>query len=289
VTREGPRAGAPPPAAGESVTAGFYQFAPERSRPDRNLDRIETALRSARVDLLVCPELCLTGYLFLDRAELMAVAEPVPGGPSSDRLRDLARETGTAVVAGLAEREDARVYNSAALFAPDGAVTVYRKAHLFGTENRVFDRAGRTPRIASVAGLRVGIMICYDWMFPEMARILALEGADLIAHPANLVLPYCQDAMVTRSIENGVYTVTASRTGQETVDGVTLRFTGKSQIVSPRGERLATADPSEECVGHAAIRPALARAKRINEHNDLLADRRTDLYEPLVRPRGGPA
>jgi predicted amidohydrolase len=286
VTREGPRRGAPTPAVGEIVTAGFYQFAPERSRPDLNLARVESAVRSARVSLLVCPELCLTGYLFLDRDELMSVAEPVPDGPSSARLRDLARETGTGIVAGLAERDGARVYNAAALFAPDGAVTVYRKAHLFGTENQVFDRAGPTPRVASVAGLRVGIMICYDWMFPEMARILALEGADVIAHPANLVRPYCQDAMVTRSIENIVYTVTASRTGAETVDGLTLRFMGRSQIVSPLGERLATADPVEECVGRAKLRPALAREKRINEHNDILADRRTDLYQPLLGPRG---
>jgi predicted amidohydrolase len=269
------------------VIAGFFQFAPERARPDRNLSRIEGALRSHRLDLLVCPELALTGYLFYRREELMDLAEPVPGGPGATRLSAASRETGASIVVGIAERDGARLYNSAALFSPDGGVVVYRKAHLFDTETLVFDRAGRTSRIETVRGVRVGMMICYDWRFPEMARLLTIEGADLVAHPANLVHPFCQDAMITRSLENRIYTVTASRTGEETVDGTTLRFTGRSQIVSPSGERIAVADASEECVRMAEIDPASSRDKRVTALNDLLADRRTDLYGPLVDPREG--
>jgi predicted amidohydrolase len=121
-------------------------------------------------------------------------------------------------------------------------------------------------------------MICFDWRFPEMARLLALEGADLIAHPANLVHPYCQDAMITRSLENAVFTITSSRTGSERVEGTAIRFAGRSQIVSPRGERLAQAGPEEECVRTAEIDPTAARDKRVTERNDLLLDRRPDLY-----------
>jgi predicted amidohydrolase len=277
---------------GRAVIAGFYQFAPARGRPEANRKRLEEALRSTRLDLLVCPELATTGYLYFDRAELLPLAEAVPGGPTCAVLTDACRETGRAIVLGLAERDGDRLYNSAVLLTPDGGAVCYRKAHLFDTETLVFDRSGVTPRHGRVAGARVGLLVCFDWRFPEMARTLALEGADLIAHPANLVHPYCQDAMITRSLENRVFTITASRTGEEALGATTLRFTGRSQIVSPRGERLAQADAAEECVRTAEIDVMLARDKRVTERNDLFGDRRPDVYgatlpEPGEPPAGG--
>jgi predicted amidohydrolase len=260
------------------MIAGFYQFAPTRGRPEQNAARMEEALRSFQGELLVCPELATTGYLYLDKEELRAVAEPVPSGASVVRLAAAARETGRAIVFGIAERAGEKIYNSAVAIQPEGTVVCYRKAHLFDTETDVFDRAGPSPRHAKVAGIDVGMMVCFDWRFPEMARLLALEDADLIAHPANLVHPYCQDAMVTRSLENRVFTVTASRTGKEQVGDVSLAFTGRSQIVSPRGERLAQAGPDEECVLSAKIDPRQARDKRVTPRNDLFADRRPDIY-----------
>jgi predicted amidohydrolase len=260
------------------MIVGFHQFSPARGRPEANRSRLAGALRSTALDLLVCPELSTTGYLYLDRAELLAVAEPVPDGPTCALLSATCRETGASIVLGLAERAGERLYNSAVLLTPDGGCVCYRKAHLFNTEKLVFDRADASPRNGAVGDARVGLMICFDWRFPEMARLLALEGADLIAHPANLVHPYCQDAMVTRSLENGVFTITSSRTGSERVEGTTIRFAGRSQIVSPRGERLAQAGPEEECVRTAEIDPAAARDKRVTERNDLFLDRRPDLY-----------
>jgi len=264
------------------MIAGFFQYSPERGSPERNAARLEEALRSTRADLLVCPELATTGYLYLDKEALRAVAEPVPSGPSVTRLAAAAHETGRAIVFGIAERAGEKIYNSAVLIQPDGPVVCYRKAHLFDTETEVFDRAGASPRHARVAACDVGLMICFDWRFPEMARLLALEGADVIAHPSNLVHPYCQDAMITRSLENRVYTITASRTGREEVGGVSLAFTGRSQIVSPRGERLAAAGPDEDCIRTAEIDPALARDKRVTARNDLFRDRRADIYRDLL-------
>jgi predicted amidohydrolase len=264
------------------MIAGFFQFSPERGRPERNAARLEEALRSTRADLLVGPELATTGYLFLDKEALRAVAEPVPSGPTVTRVAAAARETGRAMVFGIAERAGEKIYNSAVLIQPDGPVVCYRKAHLFDTETEVFDRAGASPRHGRVAGCDVGLMVCFDWRFPEMARLLALEGADVIAHPSNLVHPYCQDAMITRSLENRVFTITASRTGREEVGGVSLAFTGRSQIVSPRGERLAAAGPDEDCIRTAEIDPALARDKRVTARNDLFRDRRADIYRDLL-------
>src|SRR5262245_12547483 len=120
------------------MIAGFYQFAPERGRPETNAARMESALRGAAADLLVCPELATTGYLYLDKEELRRVSEPVPSGPTVVRLAHAARETGRAIVFGIAERAGEKIYNSAVAILPSGTVVCYRKAHLFDTETEVF-------------------------------------------------------------------------------------------------------------------------------------------------------
>jgi len=91
----------------------------------------------------------------------------------------------------------------------------YRKIHLFYKEKLYFAPGENPPKVFNVNGVNIGVMICFDWIFPETARTLSLQGAELIAHPANLVLPYCQNAMITRSIENRVFTATANRVGSE--------------------------------------------------------------------------
>jgi predicted amidohydrolase len=264
------------------VNIGVFQFTPARGQPDTNAAALETALRSSSVELLVAPELATSGYLYFDRAELASVAENVPDGPTTTRLVRVCRETGRSIVFGIAERDGAKIYNAALLLTPEGHVATYRKAHLFDTETLVFDRSGPSTGIARAAGAAIGLMICFDWRFPEVARLLALRGAEVIAHPSNLVLPYCQDAMVTRSIENRVFTVTANRTGTETVGGTTIGFTGRSQIVTPKGERLVSMGETEEGVRIASIDPAVARDKRATPRNDLFADRRTDLWADLL-------
>ena len=122
-------------------------------------------------------------------------------------------------------------------------------------------------------------MICFDWRFPETARTLALEGADIIAHPANLVLPHCPQAMVTRSLENRVFTITADRVGTENrIAGQTLRFMGQSQVVDPDGQVLYRAPEEEEDMKIVEIDISKARSKTINLRNDIFKDRREDLY-----------
>ena len=126
--------------------------------------------------------------------------------------------------------------------------------------------------------MRIGMMVCFDWIFPEAARSLALQGAQIITHPANLVLPYCQQAMLTRSLENGVFSITANRYGLEVLGEQKLAFTGASQVVSQRGARLVDAPTSGDCVAVVEIDPAAAEDKRITPRNDLLGDRRTEYY-----------
>ena len=122
-------------------------------------------------------------------------------------------------------------------------------------------------------------MICFDWYYPEAARTLALKGAEIIAHPSNLVLPNCPDSMVTRCLENRVFSVTANRIGSEARGGKDrLTFIGLSEIVSPRGQILHRAPRDREEVTIVEIDPEEARQKTLNSYNDLLRDRRPAMY-----------
>ena len=156
---------------------------------------------------------------------------------------------------------------------------MYRKVQLFHNEKTIFEPGDRPPAVVEVGGVRLGMMICFDWIFPEVARTLALKGADILCHSTNLVLPFCQDAMVTRCIENRVFAATSNRVGTESRAGSELTFTGRSQVVAPRGEILTRAEVEGEGVFVVEIDPMLARDKAITSTNDVLGDRRPGLYE----------
>lgn len=266
------------------MRVGFLQTKPRFGAPAENVDFILRALQRVRDATIVLPELCTTGYVFRSRAELEGLAEPLDG-PSVTALRHLARRQRLTLCAGIAERDGRRIYNSAVTITPAGRVTVYRKAHLFDREKLVFDVA--PSRLETVPGAgRLGVMICFDWVFPEVCRSLALRGARVILHPSNLVLPYCQAAMTTRAIENRVFAVTCNRVGREERGGVALRFTGRSQVVDPRGRVLVRAPVRGTALGIVRIDPRVARSKRMTARNDLFSDRRPELYAALVARHG---
>lgn len=269
--------------SGAIVQAGFVQTRPVFGDREGNLRRAGELIGSSPdFDVLVLPELFSTGYLFRDRAEAEAAAES-PAGPSVGALVAWSRERRGWIAGGFAERDGRRVFNSAALAGPDGSVRVYRKIHLFDRETRIFDPGDRPFTAWDVgvraARIRVGLMICFDWIFPESMRSLCLDGAELILHPSNLVTPFCQDAMVTRCLENSAFAVTANRVGADDRGGeLRLAFTGRSRITGPRGRVLAEGPGDAERVVVEAIDLEAARDKHLTAHNDLLRDRRPELY-----------
>jgi len=264
------------------VKAGYYQFSPEFGKPSQNLERICTALSGVEADIMVLPELAFTGYYFEDRHELQSVAENVSESSTVRSLSHLCQENGVYLVTGFAERERDNLYNSALLIGPDGVIHTYRKVHLFNTEKEYFD-PGNTPLdTVEIRGARVGLMICFDWVFPEVARTLALGGADLLCHPSNLVLNYCQEAMRTRCLENAVFSVTANRTGTEIRPRGKLTFTGQSQIIGPKGDVIARSDSEREELVFHEIDINAARNKFFTDKNDLFNDRRPEYYASIV-------
>lgn len=265
------------------MEVGVFQFAPLLGRPAANRERILRALAEAPgpPDLVVLPELSLTGYLLPDRAAVRRLAEPVPG-PTTDALTDLTRRRGVHVLVGLAERAGDEVFNSAVLVGPEGPVGVYRKVHLFGREPELFTPGAEPWPVVRVGEVPVGILICFDWIFPEAARTLALRGARLLALPANLVLPYAHEAIRTRALENRVFCVLANRVGREEAEGCEpLTFRGGSRLVGPEGEVLLDLG-GEEALAGAAIAPELAARKVLPGAGDLFRMRRPELYGALT-------
>ena len=259
---------------------GFIQFAPtlgDAAATMRHLDRLVE--QAACADLLVLPELCNSGYNFASAEQAWATSELVGDSAFVRYLEALCQRLGCHIVSGFNERDGARLYNSAVLIGPAGYVGRYRKLHLFLNEKDFFEPGDEGLPVFDIGPCRVGMLVCFDWVHPEVWRVLALKGADVICHPSNLVLPgLAQRAVPIHALTNRVYVVTANRIGTEGE----LTFTGLSTIASPRGEVLAQASPAGEEVRVVEVDVSLARDKNITPRNHLFADRRPAEYLRLT-------
>ncbi len=265
------------------MRVGYLQFGPLFGSKKENHERVADFLSGVKAHLIVLPELYSTGYLFESKQELLGFAED-EGGESFNFLKQLSRDTGAAIVASIAERVGEDCYNTCLLCSEGEIKAKYRKIHLFDREKEIFTPGNLPFTVCDLDGVRIGLMVCFDWIFPESARILALKGAQIICHPSNLVLPYCPRAMITRCIENGVFAITTNRVGTEARAGLELKFIGLSQVVAPRGDILVRADEEEEGIRIIDIDPSLADDKMVTQRNHLIEDRRVEFYGDLCGP-----
>lgn len=258
------------------MKVGFVQFNPSFGNKKKNFNTVENMLQNASADILLLPELFSTGYAFLDKKELADLAEQADGETYSF-IHNLVKSRKCAIAYGFAEKSGDLYYNSMSFAAPSGLIATYRKSHLFFEERFLFQPGDTGFHVFEYDDVKFGMMICWDWIYPEAMRTLALQGAQVILHAANLVTPYCPDAMITRAIENRVFIITADRAGDEARDSKQYHFIGMSQVVAPDGEILVRAS-EVPCIKVVDIDPAMALNKKMNVHNDLFADRRQDLY-----------
>jgi len=261
-------------------------------QPDQNLQSmIQTLELTANqgAKLTVFPECALPGYCFDSRAEAWAYAEPIPG-PSCEKLADACARWGVHAALGMLEADGDRLFNACAVVGPQGVVASYRKIHLpFLGVDRFTDPGDRPFAVHEVAGMRVGMNICYDSAFPEASRVLALLGADLIILPTNF--PQGAECMAehvvnTRAMENNVYYACVNRVGAERG----FSFIGHSKISDPRGKLLAEARHREAAILYADIEVELARNKRIVRVPDKhiihrFNDRRPEMYGRVLQPK----
>ncbi len=265
------------------LKVGFYQFRPLFGQIDKNLTKVIKALSKAQADLIVLPELTFTGYYFKDRDEVKTLAEDPENSSAIESLLALCRGNNFYLVTGFAEKKQDKIFNSALLLGPEGIIHTYRKLHSFNEEKHWFDPGDTALEVKEVRGAKIGMMICFDWIFPEVMRTLTILGADIICHPSNLVLSYCQQTMLSRCLENSVFAITANRFGADKRPHGELRFTGKSQIVAPKGELIHRAASQKEALYITEINLDLARDKNITSLNHIISDRRPKFYSPLCK------
>lgn len=270
------------------------QFAPIYRDVEKNLDIMRNMLLAADADLCVFPELATTGYFFRNIDEAAPLAEGMDGNLVKT-LQAIALESGKALITGFLEESEGMLYNSAIAVDSNGHVTGhYRKIHLFYYEKDVFSVGNLgfpVFNLGTESGpVQTGIMICYDWRFPEAARALALAGAELIAVPSNIVTTtgMLHTTLATRAFENKVALAFADRIGIETNTGETLTFRGESALIDYNGQLLARAASDRQEILVANFDLTKVRNKRINEFNDVFSDREPNAYASIATQSARP-
>lgn len=257
------------------------ELAPQVGQLEHNLDLASAAITAAvagGADVIVLPELVTSGYCFASCEEARSLAIR----PDNEGFARWAAAAGSAiVVAGFAELgHDGLLYNSAALLDRTGVQAVYRKTHLWDSEQLFFTPGAAAPPVIDTAAGRIAVMICYDMEFPEMTRSVALRGADLLTVPTNW--PWIEHPQSMPAAEV-VIAMAAARVNRLPIACCDRRGIERGQlwneasaIIGADGWPLASAD--SDGVACADLDLAAARDKSISPRNDVLRDRRPEVY-----------
>jgi predicted amidohydrolase len=235
----------------ERIKLALAQISSKRENKNENLGKIEALTINAKeqaADLVIFPEMSLTGYVVRD--QIYELAETIPG-PSTKRIEDIAKKTGVHIIFGmpeLSEKAKATIFNTAVFVGPEGLIGKYRKmylpTHSVFEEKRYFRPGYQTASFNTALG-NIGLCICYDLFFPEVCRLTRLKGAQLIvaisASPA-VRRSYFEILTAARALENTAFLAYVNLVGVE--DG--LQFWGGSRLISPTGDILAKAKYDEE-------------------------------------------
>lgn len=292
------------------IKLSIVQFEPKYKDLSHNLNRIKQIIlnndqinndNSFNSDIIIFPEMSLSGYFFDDREELKRYA--VDKLFLEREFQTLATNLNKVIILGFAEIEyldvdlegdlakNYKLYNSSILISPNPKETkVYRKSHLFYKENIIFDKShfndtntndeqnSLTLNYIKHLDLSIGSLICYDWRFPEISRKYALLGADLLVCPANLVTKLWKTSLPARALDNRVFFAVSNRIGTETLKDEQLYFTGCSGFYDTEGNLIGQLSEKEENILNIEFDHIESKNKKINSFNDIFDDRRPDLY-----------
>ncbi len=253
-------------------------YAADTSAALQRLDSTAAQASAGGADMLVCPEMSLTGYgIGPERVANLAEASD---GPLAQAVGQIAQRHRMAIVYGYPERNDTSPpFNAVQVMAPDGSpLANYRKTHLFGETDRTqFSAGDQPPAVFIWRGWRLGLLICYDVEFPETARLLALQGADAVLVPTANMLAFDEVPHLlvpARACENQLSVAYTNACDEEPG----LAYGGLSTLVSPRGDVLAQAGRGEDLL-YGELRRSVRDASRTASQ---LPHRRTDLYGGLL-------
>ena len=270
------------------VKVAAVQIDPKIGSNAENLLKILQLAKTAAdkgAQLIVFPECALSGYMFTSRTAALPYMESIPG-PSTNEVAKLCKEIGTHLVFGLLEKAGDKCYNSAVLIGPQGIIETYRKVHLpFLGIDRYLDQGNQPYRICPTAVGNMGLLICYDINFPEAARTMALQGAEILVLPTNWPqgrskVP--EHVIVTRAFENKIHLVAADRVGRE----CGVNFLGTSKIMDCWGNTLAEAGRYSEEIIYGELSLTEARQKHViitpgEFEYDFINDRKPEIYGKL--------
>jgi len=290
------------------VKVSLVQFEPEWLAPQKNLERMRTIAESEAKkgsELILFPELANTGYVtpagrgmppsFDDKTtatdfavRYIEAAEPIPG-PTTEALGEVASKHGVFIVVGICQLHPtvpATLYNSAVLIGPSGVLGIHHKMHIPFMEKHFF-YPGNTAEVYHTELGNIGMTVCYDGRFPELTRILALKGAEIVCSIWNL--PWTSNEVLagtdclkhiayTRSVENGIYYLACNRSGTEG----DAKFKGHSAAVSPKGDIIASSESEDEEILAADL--FNEEILKFRAQVTVFQDRKPDLYSPIIEP-----
>jgi len=251
------------------------QFAPLLGDINSNCDKAETLISQCNdSQLIVLPELSDTGYNFPDKTYANNLAFDINTNPFVKMLIRKSREMNTSIVSGICEKDGEKLYNSSVIVNNGNILGTYRKIHLFMNEKDIFVPGNGGLEVYQIEGVNIGILICFDYLFPEIWRILGQKNADIIAHPSNLVTYNAFKVVPAQAIINKVFIATTNRIGTER----DLTFAGRSFMCKPDGDIVNEAGKESEEIIKSNVDVKLARDKMITPRNHVFNDLKPESY-----------
>ena len=258
------------------IRVSVIQFQPALADPEENVRRLRPLFEAVQgSQLVVLPELSNSGYNFKGYKEALLYSEVVGGdGIFREFIVAEAKAKNIFIVSGINERAGDKLYNTAILAGSKGIIGKYRKAHLFMNEKDIFQKGDAGFPVFDLGGFKIGIMICFDYLFPEPWRMMAQQGADLICHPSNLLTMNAHRCLPGLSLMNRIYIATSNRIGTEG----DITFNGLSVITEPSGIITAMASPDKTEIISTEIDTELSGNKMVTLRNHVFNDRRPEIY-----------
>jgi len=261
------------------IKAGYIQFHPELGNVENNIVRLDSFLDEAKeANLIVLPELVSTGYNFSTREEAFACAEDLKSSKFLEFLNAKAKQHNTFIVAGINEKVDDKLFNTTVLLGQNGYIGKYQKIHLFMNEKDIFETGASGLPVFDLGFAKVAMLICFDYYFPEIWRILGMKGADIVCHSSNLLTENAHKTVPAQAFMNKFFVITSNRIGTER----DLTFNGNSFISDPKGTVLTRANEMNEEVKIIEFDPLEARDKFVTPRNHAYNDRHPNLYKGLL-------
>ncbi len=261
------------------LKTSILQFLPKFADVRQNINKInKLLLRTSQSDLVVLPELASTGYNFINKEQALSLAELPEKSEYVEMLVNHAQKNKQIIVSGYHELYDNNLFNSSLLITEDGIAGKYRKVHLFMNEKAIYEPGDIGFPVFSIKGLKLGMLICFDYLFAEAWRIMGLKGAEIIAHPSNLITQNATKAIPAQAMINRFFVVTANRTGTER----NITFNGRSFAVDPNGDFIVRLPDDKETISTFSINPMAARDKLITPLNHVFDDRFPDMYKEIL-------